>query len=60
MAEIATALGDVDLSSGQAPSAETLAKLQELGQTFESAEVPARLTTEPDRLGRRRTAAPAG
>ncbi len=37
--EIAAALGDVDLSSGEAPSAETLAKLQELGETFNSAEI---------------------
>ena len=33
-AEIATALKDVDLSSGQAPSAETIAKLQELSTKF--------------------------
>lgn len=32
--EVASALKDVDLSSGQAPSAETLAKLQELGNKF--------------------------
>jgi hypothetical protein len=32
--EVATALKDVDLSSGQAPSAETIAKLQELSTKF--------------------------
>jgi hypothetical protein len=33
-AEVATALKDIDLSSGAPPSAETLAKLQELGTKF--------------------------
>ena len=38
-AKIADALKDVDLSSGQTPSAEDLAKLQELTQSLDSAEV---------------------
>jgi hypothetical protein len=37
--EIASALKDVDLSSGQTPSPETIAKLQELGNKFNTPEL---------------------
>ena len=39
MDEIATALQDVDLTGGGTPDAEAIQKLQELGETMNSAEI---------------------
>jgi hypothetical protein len=48
--KIAEALGDTDLSAGQTPSAEALAKLQELGNSIDSAKVAEASTNISDWL----------